>query len=125
MREPAPEDEVHSIVHGILTELIDSTIAHCEEREKFVSELEVDYRGDVCLICDNVNLSALEDVTCVDRSGIALSQDNETNTNCDNPVHVIAPGENKKPVGILRDGFVEEKSFPKLFPTGLVLMQSV
>jgi len=46
----------------------------------------------------------------------------ETSTStCNNhrqPVHCIAPRANAKPISLLRDDIVEERSFPNIYPTG-------
>ena len=121
-REDAYDEEMWQAV----TELSEE-----EENAQFMTELVDELLEAAFTMCDSESSVMVDHVTadqfdsCIIPAQTApvpftvpTATETSTSNNHRQRVHCIAPGANAKPISLLRDDNVEERSFPNIFPTG-------
>jgi len=124
LKEPMSEEDSRLVVRDVLLDIINCAMLMSEQPLDYVPEVAsaiVDL--DVCIIPEHANFSSDKDR--IDKNGRESQVSQQSQSTVDDTssvigerIHIIAPGENQKPISILRDENVEERSFPRLYPNG-------
>ena len=112
VREPSEKEEDELFMTELVDELIEAAVTMFDDEQSvmMVDNVTAD-QFDSCIIPAQTAPAPFT-VPAPPETSSSTCNDHRQ------PVHCIAPGANAKPISLLRDDNVEERSFPNIFPTG-------